>query len=72
MSSVSTVASGLYAALRLAGGRPDGVLQVLGDPATITGRFWAIGLCLPSVVGRLLMSWAVTGVPGDVWHTSGR
>jgi hypothetical protein len=72
MSSVSTVASGLNAALRLAWGRPDGVVLVSGDRKTIVRSFWSIGLCLPSVIGRLVMSWAVTGVPADAPHALGR
>ena len=72
MSSVSAVTSGLYAALRLARGRPDGVVLVAGDRTTIIRSFWAIALCLPTVVIRLLMSWAVTGVPADPLHAAGR
>ncbi len=73
MSSVSAVTTGLSAALRLAGGRPDGVVvQVAGDRKTITRSFWSIALCLPSVLVRLLMSWAVTGVPADWLHSASR
>jgi hypothetical protein len=72
MSSVSTVASGLSAALRLAGGRPDGVVLIPADRVSIVRSFWAIALCLPAVVCRLLMSWAVSGVPDDALHSVGR
>ncbi|MEA2770864.1 MAG: hypothetical protein QOD93_3826, partial [Acetobacteraceae bacterium] len=58
MSSVSTVTSGLSAALRLARGRADGVVLVPDDRKTIVRSFWSIALCLPSVICRLLMSWA--------------
>ena len=50
MSSVSTVTLGLNAALRLARGRADGVVLVPGDRETIVRSFWAIALCLPSVI----------------------
>jgi hypothetical protein len=72
MSSVSTVTSGLYAALRLARGRADGVMLVPGDRKTIVRSFWAIALCVPSVICRLLMSWANTGIPADAPHLVGR
>jgi hypothetical protein len=72
MSSVSAVTSGLNAALRLAWGRPDGVVLVPGDRESIVRSFWSIALCVPSVIGRLLMSWATNGVPADAWHVVGR
>jgi hypothetical protein len=72
MSSVSTVTSGLHAALRLARGRPDGAVLIAGDRESIVRSFWSIALCLPSVICRLLMSWAVSGVPEDALHSAGR
>jgi hypothetical protein len=72
MNSVSTVTLGLYAALRLARGRADGVVLVPGDRKTIVHSFWAIALSLPTVICRLLMSWAATGVPSDAAHLLGR
>jgi hypothetical protein len=72
MSSVSTVTLGLHAALRLARGRADGAVLVPGDRKTIVRSFWAIALCLPSVVGRLLMSWVDTGIPADAGHLAAR
>jgi hypothetical protein len=72
MSSVSTVTLGLFAALRLARGRADGVVLVAGDRKTIIRSFWAIALCLPSVIIRLLMAWADTGVPSGAAHLAGR
>lgn len=72
MSSVSTVTSGLNAALRLARGRADGVVLVPGDRKTIIRSFWAIGLCVPSVICRLLMSWGDTGIPADAAHLVAR
>src|SRR5271157_1796731 len=70
--SVSTLTSGLSAVLRLARGRADGVVLVPGDRATIARSFWSIAFCLPPVIGRLLMSWAGTGVPADAAHLAGR
>jgi hypothetical protein len=72
MTALSKVPSGLYAALRLARGQPDGVVLVPGDRNTIVRSFWAIALCVPSVIGRLLMSWSVTGLPTDALHLTGR
>jgi hypothetical protein len=72
MSSVSTVTSGLSAALRLARGRADGVVLVPDDRKTIVRSFWSIALCLPSVICRLLMSWADTGIPADAGHLAAR
>lgn len=72
MSSVSNVTLGLNAALRLARGRADGVVLVPGDRTTILRSFWSIALCLPTVVGRLLMSWADTGIPADAVHSVAR
>jgi hypothetical protein len=72
MSSVSTVTLGLNAALRLARGRADGVVLVPGDRKTIVRSFWSIALCLPTVICRLLMSWADTGVPTDAAHLMAR
>lgn len=72
MSSVSTVGPGLHAALRLARGRADGVVLVPGDRNTVVRSFWSIVLCLPSVMCRLLMSWADSGVPSDAAHLAGR
>ncbi|HEY0185587.1 MAG TPA: hypothetical protein VGC09_22525 [Rhodopila sp.] len=69
---MSTVTLGLHAALRLARGRADGVVMVPGDRKTIIRSFWAIVLCLPSVVARLLMSWADTGLPSDAAHLVAR
>ncbi|MEA2787642.1 MAG: hypothetical protein QOG73_48, partial [Acetobacteraceae bacterium] len=51
MNAVSTVTSGLHAALRLARGRADGVALVPGDRDTIVRSFWSIALCVPSVIG---------------------
>jgi hypothetical protein len=72
MSSVSTVTSGLSAALRLARGRADGVVLVPDDRKTIVRSFWSIALCLPSVICRLLMSWAGSGIPADAAHLAAR
>lgn len=70
--SVASVTSGISAALRLARGRADGVVLVPGDRATIARSFWSIAFCVPSVIGRLLMSWMETGIPSDAAHLAGR
>jgi len=70
--AVASVTSGLFAALRLARGRADGVVLVPGDRATIMRSFWSIPFSLPAVVGRVVMSWADTGVPSDAAHMVGR
>lgn len=72
MSAVPTVTLGLYTALRLARGQADGVVLVPDDRKTIVHSFWSIALCLPSVIIRLLMSWADTGIPADAAHLGGR
>lgn len=72
MSTASSVTSGLYAALRLASGRADGVVLVAGDGESVARSFWAIALCVPSVVARLLMSWAAAGVPANAPHLLAR
>lgn len=72
MSSVSTMTSGLTAALLLARGRPDGVILVPGDRQSIARSFWSVLLCLPSVIARLLVSWAGSRLPTDWPHQVGR
>jgi hypothetical protein len=72
MTSLSSVASGLYAALLLARGRADGVVLVPGDRSSTARSFWAIAFCIPSVICRLLTSWAETGVPSDAAHSLAR
>lgn len=72
MNFVAPVSSGICAALRLARGRADGVVLVPGDRATIVNSFWAIALCLPSVICRLLMTWVGTGIPAHAAHLAAR
>ena len=72
MNAVPGVAAGLFAALRLARGCRDGVALVSGEHRTVVRSFWAIGLSLPPVIVRMLMSWAVDGVPADPVHAAGR
>jgi len=72
MNPNSTVTSGLHAALRLARGRSDGVVLVEGNPIGAATSFWSIAFCIPSVVCRLLMVWAETGVPSNAAHDMGR
>jgi hypothetical protein len=66
--AVASVASGLFAALRLARGRADGVVLVPSDRAGIARSFWSIAFCLPTVAARLLMFWADAGFPDDTAH----
>jgi hypothetical protein len=72
MNAVSAVTLGLFAAVRLACGRADGVVLVPGDRNTIIRSFWSIALCVPSVICRLLMAWAETGIPADAAHLLAR
>jgi hypothetical protein len=72
MSVVSNQLSGLYAALQLARGRADEVVLLPDDRKAIMRSFWSLPLCLPSVIGRLLLSWADTGVPTHAAHLAGR
>ena len=70
--SVATVTLALSAALRLARGRADGVVLVPADRSSVARSFWSIAFCLPSVICRLLMSWADTGIPSDAVHLAAR
>lgn len=72
MNTLSTVTSGLSAALRLARGRADGVVLVADDAATAANSFWSILFCLPSVICQLLMTWVGTGVPKGAAYLIGR
>lgn len=72
MNAVTAVTSGISAALRLARGRADGVLLVPGDRKNAARSFWAILFCVPSVVCRLLMSWAESGIPAHPGHLLAR
>jgi hypothetical protein len=72
MSSVSAVSLGLFAAVRLALGRADGAVLVAGDRQTIVRSFWSIALCVPMVIGQLLLSWLGSGVPTDAAHLLAR
>ncbi|MEJ0016859.1 MAG: hypothetical protein WDN25_09860 [Acetobacteraceae bacterium] len=57
------MASGLYAALLLARGRPEG-LRLIDGGATATARsFWAMALCLPAFICLRLLAWAGGGMP---------
>ncbi|HVZ09066.1 hypothetical protein [Rhodopila sp.] len=63
MSALISLAAGLSGAARLAVGRPDGVSLVRGGRQTAIHSFLAIPIAMPSVVCRLLMSWAADGMP---------
>jgi hypothetical protein len=70
--AAGSVSSGLFAALRLARGRADGVVLVPGDRATVIRSFWSILFSVPAVIARVVMSWADTGIPSDAAHDLGR
>lgn len=65
MNALMSMAAGLSGAVRLAIGRPDGVVLVPGDQVTARRSFWAIGFALPSVVCRVLIAWSVDGAPAN-------
>jgi hypothetical protein len=64
----SSVASGLQAALLLARGRPEGLLQVESDMATAARSFWAMAICLPAFVCLRLLAWLADGIPPQAVH----
>lgn len=72
MTSLSSVTSGLYAALLLARGRSAGAVLIAGDRETAKRSFWALAFCVPSVLCRLLMSWAEVGIPSGVAESLAR
>ncbi len=65
MKVISTVSAGLHGALLLARGRPDGIRFVDTDRIAAIRSFWAIPLCLPSVVCLKLLDWLREGVPAQ-------
>jgi hypothetical protein len=70
--AMTSVTSGLQAALRLAAGHADGVVLVPDDRSTIARSFWAIAFSVPAVVCSLLMSWVASGVPAGAGHLMAR
>jgi hypothetical protein len=72
MSVASAVHSGLHGALRLARGRADGVALVAADMAGAARSFWALPVCLPTVVCLRLMDWAEDGRPANAGHELAR
>lgn len=72
MNAEPTVTAGLFAALRLARGRADGVILLPDDRKTLWRSFWAIPICVPLVVARLVQPWLDTGVPADAVHQIAR
>jgi hypothetical protein len=72
MNALNTVASGLYAALRLTQGRADGIRLVPGDRTSAARSFWAILFCVPSVVCHLLIAWAEGGIPSHAGYLMAR
>jgi hypothetical protein len=72
MSRVGAVNSGLLGALLLARGRARGVSLVESDMRGATRSFWALAVCLPTVVCLRLMDWAGTGLPAYATYMLGR
>jgi hypothetical protein len=66
MSAVSELATGLQAALLLARGRADGVRLVETDLRGAARSFWAMAVCMPTVVCLRLMGWAGMGLPANL------
>jgi hypothetical protein len=72
MSVINAVSAGVYGALLLARGRPDGIQLVDTDRTAAIRSFWAIPLCLPAVVCLKLLDWLATGIPADAPLALGR
>jgi hypothetical protein len=72
MTVISSVSAGIYGALLLARGRPDGIELVETDETAAVRSFWAIPLCLPAVVCLKLLDWVATGIPANVPLALGR
>jgi hypothetical protein len=72
MNAIAAVTLGINVALRLARGRSDDIPLVPGDRITVIWSFWAILICVPSVICRLLMSWAEVGIPDHAAHLAAR
>ena len=72
MSVIATVAAGIQGALLLARGRSDGIRLVETDQTAAIRSFWAIPLCLPSVVCLKLLDWLAIGTPPNPALVLGR
>jgi hypothetical protein len=72
MSVVSAVHSGLQGALLLARGRASGAALVESDQRGAARSFWALPVCLPTIVCLRLMDWAGASLPKDAGHALGR
>jgi hypothetical protein len=76
-SLVGTVNAGLLGALLLARGRASGAQLVESDMSGAARSFWALPVCLPTVVCLRLMDWAGprgldAGLTRDAAHALGR
>ena len=58
-----SISAGLRGAVLLARARPEGVERFSNDPATVIRSFWALPLCLPSLICMKMLAWADTGIP---------
>jgi hypothetical protein len=72
MNVINSVSAGVYGALLLARGRPDGIQLVDTDRTAVIRSFWAIPLCLPAVVCLKLLDWLATGIPASAPLALGR
>jgi hypothetical protein len=61
MSRAGTVSAGIQGALLLARGRPEGIQLVDTDRTAAIRSFWAIPLCLPTVICMRLPEWIHSG-----------
>ncbi|MGE0223191.1 MAG: hypothetical protein AB7F35_18355 [Acetobacteraceae bacterium] len=65
MSVAGAVTNGLYAALLLARGRPEGMQLVETNMDGAVRSFWALPLSIPAIVGVRLIAWAEAGIPAN-------
>jgi uncharacterized membrane protein len=72
MSLVTAVSAGLHGALLLARGRADGAQLVETDMQGAARSFWALPVCLPTVICLRLIDWAGGGLPRDAGHQLAR
>jgi hypothetical protein len=66
---MSSVATGLHAAMLLARGKPEGLLYLDTDMDGAARSFRAALICLPAFAALRLLDWAELGPPDDVTRT---
>jgi hypothetical protein len=72
MNFVSAGYSSLQGALLLARGKASGASLVESDAQGAVRSFWALPVCLPTIVCLRLMDWAGPGLPPDAAHALAR